>query len=76
VERVQSPHVRCVFGSGLLKMAFGIRARKSNQDAQDFGVVAWREIECRLGVSARTARRAFAECGKNPSANAPTSAVD
>ena len=38
--------------------------------------VSWREIERRTGVSARTARRAFAERGKNPSANAPVSAAD
>ena len=38
--------------------------------------VSWREIERRMGVSARTARRALAERGKNPSANAPTSATD
>jgi DNA invertase Pin-like site-specific DNA recombinase len=38
--------------------------------------VSWREIERRMGVSARTARRAFAARGKNPSANAPASAAD
>jgi DNA invertase Pin-like site-specific DNA recombinase len=38
--------------------------------------VSWREIERRSGVSARTARRALAERGKNLSANAPTSAAD
>jgi DNA invertase Pin-like site-specific DNA recombinase len=38
--------------------------------------VSWREIERRMGVSARTARRALAGRGKNPSANAPVSAAD
>ena len=38
--------------------------------------VSWREIERRLGVSARTARRALAGRGKNPSPNAPASAAD
>jgi DNA invertase Pin-like site-specific DNA recombinase len=38
--------------------------------------VSWREIERRMGVSARTARRALVARGKNPSANAPTSSLD
>jgi DNA invertase Pin-like site-specific DNA recombinase len=38
--------------------------------------VSWREIERRMGISARTVRRAIAERGKNPSVNAPTSAAD
>jgi DNA invertase Pin-like site-specific DNA recombinase len=38
--------------------------------------VSWREIARRTGVSARTARRALAERGKNLSAKAPTSAAD
>jgi DNA invertase Pin-like site-specific DNA recombinase len=38
--------------------------------------VSWREIERRLGVSARTARRALAKCGKTLSVQASASAVD
>jgi DNA invertase Pin-like site-specific DNA recombinase len=38
--------------------------------------VSWCEIERRMGVSARTARRALAARGKNLSANAPASAAD
>lgn len=38
--------------------------------------VSWREIERKLGVSARTARRALAARGKTPSGNASASAVD
>jgi DNA invertase Pin-like site-specific DNA recombinase len=38
--------------------------------------VSWREIERRVGVSARTARRALAARGKNPSNCAPASPVD
>src|SRR6476659_3913901 len=38
--------------------------------------VSWREIGRKLGVSARTARRALAERGKNLPAKAPTSAAD
>ena len=38
--------------------------------------LSWREIERRLGVSARTARRTLAERGKTLSVHASTSAVD
>jgi DNA invertase Pin-like site-specific DNA recombinase len=38
--------------------------------------VSWREIGRRLGVSARTARRAFAGRGKTLSASTPASTVD
>ena len=37
---------------------------------------SWREIERRLGISARTARRALAERGKNPPEIASSSAAD
>jgi putative DNA-invertase from lambdoid prophage Rac len=38
--------------------------------------VSWREIGQRLGVSARTARRAHSTRGKTPSAQTGASAVD
>jgi len=38
--------------------------------------VSWREIGRRLGVSARTARRAFAGRGKNPRAEASANPLD
>jgi putative DNA-invertase from lambdoid prophage Rac len=41
-----------------------------------FSNVSWREIGKKLGVSARTARRAFSERGKTLSANTSASAVD